>query len=74
MRVEARLRKIRLIQRGKTDVFGVAIPPSLHNWVGVFVSFKESGNKLILESGCMPIALSKQDINNNSINLEKIKI
>ena len=74
MRIEAKLRKIRLIQRGKTDVFGVAIPPSLHNWIGVFVKIRESGNCLILESGCVPIALSKQDINDNSINLEKIKI
>ena len=74
MRIEARLRKIRLIQRGNTDVYGVAIPPSLSSWFGLYVSVIESGNKLILESGCPPVALTKQMINDNSINMEKFKI
>lgn len=75
MKVESRLRKIRLIAKtGTGDVYGVCIPPSLHNWIGVFVSIKESGNKLILESGCIPVAFTKKQINENSTNVEKIKI
>ena len=74
MRREARLHKIRIVQRGKTDVYGVTIPPSLIHWVGVHVSIKEGDGCLILESGCIPKAFTKKDILNNSENGEKIRI
>ena len=74
MRREARLHKIRIVQRGKTDVYGVTIPPSLSHWIGVHVSIREEGTCLVLESGCIPLAFSKKDILKNSENGEKIKI
>lgn len=74
MKREARLHKIRLIQRGSTDVYGVTIPPSLHNWINVTVTIREEGNCLILESGCIPEKLTKKDILKNCKNGEKITI
>jgi hypothetical protein len=71
---ERNLHKIRLIQRGATDVYGVTIPPSLIHWVNVFVSVRESGNCIILESGAIPQPFSIRQIKNQAIDINTIKI
>ena len=67
MRTDNRLKKIRIIQQGKGTggkgvIYGVSLPQYLESWVGVYVSVKHSGNRIILESGAMPIPFTKMQL------------
>ena len=74
MRTESAYHKIRIIQKGETVVYGVTIPPSFKKWIGAIVYIQESGNALILESGTVPTALNKKQIQQQSEVIEKIKL
>ncbi|MCK5624968.1 hypothetical protein KAI04_03950 [Candidatus Pacearchaeota archaeon] len=58
-----------------SDVYGVVLPPNIVNqWLNVYVRVKESGNAIILESGALPIPLSKMQLKNNSKKIDEVYI
>ena len=73
-----RQRKIRIIVKpapdGMAPVFGVVLPPTLGHWVGIHVTVKESGGQIILESGAKLGPLSREELNQKSKIIDKIKI
>ena len=77
MRITNRLRKIRIIMQPQGDtapVYGVVLPPTLKHWLGVSVFIRESGNCIILESGCKPEALNKTQLRFNSKKIGEVYI
>ena len=56
-------------------VYGVVLPPSLmEKWLGVFVSVKESGASLVLESGAKGVTFNNKELNNISTKLMEVTI
>jgi hypothetical protein len=69
------LHKIRIIQKGSgTTTLGVSIPKELKHWYNVFVSIKESGNCIVLESGALPTSFNFKQIKAFGEVVDKIKI
>ena len=70
-----RQHRIRVIH-GKlsSGVCGVTIPNQFKDWLNTFVTIKESGNCLILESGAIPSALTTIQLKSQITIVEKIKI
>lgn len=71
-----RPRKIRVLMKPKNNssVFGVVIPPQFYDWIGTYVTVKESGNCLILESGALPVSFSKSRIKQETRRIESVVI
>lgn len=65
--------KIRKIQytSEKSYIIGVSIPNRFAHWESIMVDVSESGNCLILSSGCRPLAFNSKDIKTESKVMEK---
>lgn len=61
-------------QGNTAPVYGVVLPPTLKHWLGVSVIIRESGNSIILESGCKPEPLDNKQIKNNSKKIGEVWI
>ncbi len=62
MEIYHRPRKIRIIQQSATNTrqtYGVVLPQNFKQWVGVYVTVSQSGGHIILQSGAIPVPMSK---------------
>ena len=56
------------------DKYGITIPVQfISNWMNVRVEITQSGNALILTSGCLPEIFTKKEINNISEKVGVVK-
>lgn len=74
MRTESKQHKIRIIKNREPIVFGVTIPQSFAHWLNILVQIRESGNCLILESGCRPEAFTMASVKQHIHVMERVKI
>ena len=75
MRTESHLHKIRVVQvGGGTTTYGVTIPATFKSWVNLYVSIKESGGALILESGAKPVPFTNKELKQFTDVVDKIKL
>ena len=72
---EAKLHKVRIIYNGKINsTYGVAIPSDFNRWFNTWVTIKESGNSLIIESGARPTPFTFKEMKREHEVLERIRI
>ena len=56
-------------------VYGVVLPPNIiEKWLHTSVTVTESGGQIILQSGALPLQLSKEEIKINTEVIDKIRI
>ena len=74
MVITKKYRQIRILNN-KDNVVGVSLPKDFNkNWLDIFVTITESGNSIILESGCKPSAMSALELKNSSKKIGKINL
>lgn len=77
MKDNTRFRKIRIIMKSNTlpPVYGVVLPSNIAlPWLNVQVTVAESGNQIILTSGSKPTQLSKEELQQHTEVVDKIKL
>ena len=70
------IKKIRPIVKPRigSPTYGIVLPVSFLHWAGVYVTIRESGTALILESGAKLSSLSNKKLNEKTEILNRFRI